>query len=495
MAFDLRPTEDVLPWPGNANMAFDLRPTEDVLPWPGNANMAFDLRPTEDVLPWPGNANMAFDLRPTEDVLPWPGNANMAFDLVPDLQCLLRTFYIRRYLRDMHEDNYNERISAALVIGTCRVDKGSAAYDVSHCEVNFQMQGHVHFKRMQEMSKDGLISAFDMDTEKCKTCMLNKITKKPFQNVKRETKVLELIHNDLCDMHATPSLMNKKYFVTFIDDASRFCYVYLLHTKDEALDKFKVFKTEVELQQVSQIKRFRTDRGVRADELDHDGLMIWIPKLFVCYGVISSNYDVTVAVLWTCGSSPVSSGIASVVFMEISGSSDEDGDEVKVKRLKMWVWLSGRIEAVDSDGHLRSCPSDLGGVVGGRGTRSSVRLAGSRRIRVGSWNVGSLTRKLFELGDALGRHKVDIACFQETKWKGSRAREVYRIMAISVVIEGETVNVISAYASQVGLSDVLKKRFWDALDELVRECPTDQRLIIGGDLYNISYFQVIYDAI
>nr|GEW89214.1 craniofacial development protein 2-like [Tanacetum cinerariifolium] len=34
----------------------------------------------------------------------------------------------------------------------------------------------------------------------------------------------------------------------------------------------------------------------------------------------------------------------------------------------------------------------------------------------------------------------------------------------------------------VGLSDADKKRFWDALDELVRECPTDQRLIIGGDL-------------
>ncbi|GJY13008.1 zinc finger, CCHC-type containing protein [Tanacetum coccineum] len=94
---------------------------------------------------------------------------------------------------------------------------------------------HIHFKRMQDMSKDGLILAFDMDTEKCKTCMLTKITKKPFQNIKRETKVLELIHSDLCDLHATPSLGNKKYFVTFIDDASRFCYVYLLHTKDEAL--------------------------------------------------------------------------------------------------------------------------------------------------------------------------------------------------------------------------------------------------------------------
>ncbi|GJY62670.1 zinc finger, CCHC-type containing protein [Tanacetum coccineum] len=110
------------------------------------------------------------------------------------------------------------------------------------------------------MSKDGLIPAFDMNTEKCKTCMLTKITKKPFQNIKRKTEVLELIYADLCDSHATPSLGNKKYFVTFIDDASRFCYVYLLHSKDEALDKFKVFKTEVELQQGYLIKRFKTHR-------------------------------------------------------------------------------------------------------------------------------------------------------------------------------------------------------------------------------------------
>nr|GEV68679.1 zinc finger, CCHC-type [Tanacetum cinerariifolium] len=121
--------------------------------------------------------------------------------------------------------------------------------------------GHVHFKRIQDMSKYGLIPAFNLDTEKCNTCMLTKITKKPFQNVKRITKVLELIHNDLCDLYATPLLGNKKHFVTFIDDASRFCYVYLLHTKDKALDKFKVFKTEVDLQQGSLIKRFRTDMG------------------------------------------------------------------------------------------------------------------------------------------------------------------------------------------------------------------------------------------
>nr|GEW63195.1 zinc finger, CCHC-type [Tanacetum cinerariifolium] len=45
------------------------------------------------------------------------------------------------------------------------------------------------------------------------------------------------------------------------DDASRFCYVYLLHAKDEALDKFRIYKTEVKLQQNDLIKTLRTDRG------------------------------------------------------------------------------------------------------------------------------------------------------------------------------------------------------------------------------------------
>nr|GFB86918.1 craniofacial development protein 2-like [Tanacetum cinerariifolium] len=51
------------------------------------------------------------------------------------------------------------------------------------------------------------------------------------------------------------------------------------------------------------------------------------------------------------------------------------------------------------------------------------RVLDSRKIRVGSWNVGSLTEKSLELVDALERHRMDIACFQETKWKDSSNRE------------------------------------------------------------------------
>ena len=54
-----------------------------------------------------------------------------------------------------------------------------------------------------------------------------------------------------------------------------------------------------------------------------------------------------------------------------------------------------------------------------------------------------------------------------------------RIMAFTLFIDGETINVISAYAPRVGLSGVEKKSFGDSLDVLVRECPPDQRLIMG----------------
>ncbi|XP_071688326.1 uncharacterized protein [Rutidosis leptorrhynchoides] len=57
-----------------------------------------------------------------------------------------------------------------------------------------------------------------------------------------------------------------------------------------------------------------------------------------------------------------------------------------------------------------------------------------------------------------------------------------RTMSVSLYIKEETFTVISAYAPHAGLSDGEKKSFWELLDEVVRRCPADHRLIIGGDL-------------
>ena len=53
----------------------------------------------------------------------------------------------------------------------------------------------------------------------------------------------------------------KRFYVIFVDDHSRFTKLYLLRTKDEALEMFIKYKSEVENQKNKMIKRLRTDRG------------------------------------------------------------------------------------------------------------------------------------------------------------------------------------------------------------------------------------------
>nr|GEW47574.1 zinc finger, CCHC-type [Tanacetum cinerariifolium] len=66
-----------------------------------------------------------------------------------------------------------------------------SAYMSSSTVVNLSLWhaclGHVHYKRMLEMSKDDLIPTIDENPKKCITCMLMKITGKLFQRIIHET--------------------------------------------------------------------------------------------------------------------------------------------------------------------------------------------------------------------------------------------------------------------------------------------------------------------
>ena len=97
---------------------------------------------------------------------------------------------------------------------------------------------------------------------KCHSCVQSKQPRKPHKAAEeRHLAPLELIHSDLCEMNGMLTKGGKKYFMMLIDVATRFCYVYLLKTKDETLDYFKIFKAEVETQLERKIKRLRSDRG------------------------------------------------------------------------------------------------------------------------------------------------------------------------------------------------------------------------------------------
>ncbi|RXY49603.1 hypothetical protein DD573_29900 [Klebsiella pneumoniae] len=97
------------------------------------------------------------------------------------------------------------------------------------------------------------------DFETCVDCIKGKQTNKSKKGAKRSSNLLEIIHTYICcpDTDASSS----KYFITFVDDYSRYMYLYLLRTKDEALDAFKILKAKVEKQCGKQIKIVRSDRG------------------------------------------------------------------------------------------------------------------------------------------------------------------------------------------------------------------------------------------
>ena len=58
-----------------------------------------------------------------------------------------------------------------------------------------------------------------------------------------------------------PSISDFRYMLTFIDDFSRYVWVYFMKEKSEALSKFKEFKEMVEKEVDRRIRCLRTDNG------------------------------------------------------------------------------------------------------------------------------------------------------------------------------------------------------------------------------------------
>ena len=125
-------------------------------------------------------------------------------------------------------------------------------------------------------------------------------------------------------------------------------------------------------------------------------------------------------------------------------------------------------------------------------------------IRVGTLNIGMMTGRVRELADMMEQRNVDILCLQETKWKGSKARNIGggrkifyngadgrkngigivvreelaesvlevkrvsdRLMAMKLEVKGSILNIVSACAPQVNYSIEEKNDFWEDLDELI----------------------------
>ena len=78
----------------------------------------------------------------------------------------------------------------------------------------------------------------------CAGCLVGKHPKNKYDVGKahRAVSKLDLIHSDVVGPMPTNSINGCMYFLTFIDDCSRYCWIYFMKLKSEFFETFKIFK-------------------------------------------------------------------------------------------------------------------------------------------------------------------------------------------------------------------------------------------------------------
>lgn len=138
-----------------------------------------------------------------------------------------------------------------------------------------------HIKKLPSLCQD-LVLTGEIPTTPCEGCLDGKQHRIPFANKapQSSSKPLELIHSDIWGKAQIPSRSKMLYYLTFIDDFTRFTFTYCLRERSEFLGKFKMFKALAENQHSCKIKSIRYDNAgenLSSDVLEflnHHGIKI-----------------------------------------------------------------------------------------------------------------------------------------------------------------------------------------------------------------------------
>ncbi|KAL0117643.1 hypothetical protein PUN28_008795 [Cardiocondyla obscurior] len=129
-----------------------------------------------------------------------------------------------------------------------------------------QRYGHLNIRDLKAIKVKDMVLGMNLASKTneidCEVCAKCKIHVKPFKpSSSRETSILGLVHSDICGPISTESIGGAKYFVTFIDDCSRYTEVVMLRNKADVFQAFKNYKKKAENQTGQRIKKFRTDNA------------------------------------------------------------------------------------------------------------------------------------------------------------------------------------------------------------------------------------------
>ncbi|XP_050875176.1 uncharacterized protein LOC127078793 [Lathyrus oleraceus] len=101
-----------------------------------------------------------------------------------------------------------------------------------------------------------------------KGCLVEKQSKKSFISIMpmRSSRILEVVHSDVCESFEEHTIGGNRYFVLFVDEFSRKLWVYAIKRKDEVFEIFKRFKMLVENLSDKKIKHVPDTRRRKLDD-------------------------------------------------------------------------------------------------------------------------------------------------------------------------------------------------------------------------------------
>jgi transposase InsO family protein len=132
-------------------------------------------------------------------------------------------------------------------------------------EVWHKRLGHCHQQRMISMKKHDAVRGVPPFTDllpNCNACQFSKQNRKPFpKSTWRSIQKLQLIHTDVAGPLSTPSIKGSRYYILFIDDFTRMCWIFFMKYKSEVAGIFWQFKKNVENKSSCRIQAIRSDNG------------------------------------------------------------------------------------------------------------------------------------------------------------------------------------------------------------------------------------------
>lgn len=126
--------------------------------------------------------------------------------------------------------------------------------------------GHANFTALRKMGREQLVRGLPLVKQVeqvCEACLAGKHRRSPFpQSTEyRHTEPLGLLHGDLCGPITPPTPSGNRYFLLLVDDYSRFMWVALLPTKDQAPVAIRRIQAAAERKSGHKLRALRTDRG------------------------------------------------------------------------------------------------------------------------------------------------------------------------------------------------------------------------------------------